>query len=218
MTRLARHTDERESDEGGWSIVEAMITIAITMVAMAMVLPTVAVALSITESSAGTANAGTSVRSFMQLATFEIGSTNSDNICFPAAATAGVSDTCPPSKSTNGSTIRILTDAAGHCRWVQFTENTKKQLTEQTWKTTWTTAQGTPATVVEATGVENNPSSQPIFTLDTSNLVVHVQLELGGFGSAATRNSRAAVTTDRASAFMQTSVQVVSSNEPAGSC
>jgi hypothetical protein len=199
---------------------------AVTAIALALIIPALVTVTSITSSSSSSSNANAEARNALQQLSTDISSANANNVCFPSSAQTAVSDSCPTGGSTNGNTMRILTNVFNTCQYIQWTvDSTTNALTQQSWPSSWTNASGTPAVTTLATPVVNSTST-PLFALATSAVsgspstttsLVNVQIYLeGSTGTAQAAPSYSKPNTQYV--FLQTSVPLLTSTQPSGSC
>lgn len=225
--RSGGHPGDDHHGEGGYSLVELMVTMAAMGVVLALIVPVMSSVTNITSATTSLSNANAEARNTLEQLTTDIGSTNAGNVCFPSSSQLAVSTTCPNGGTTYGNTLRALSYVYGTCQWLQWTVNpTTSMLTQTTWPTTWTGSSATPVPVALAGPVVNiNSTLDPVFSMSTTQLtltspltsLVNIQLYLkGSTGTAVNAPSYSHTATQ--SLFIQTSVSVLTSTVPAGSC
>ena len=212
-----------DSPDDGFTLIELMVAMTITAITLALIFPVLNTVTRVMSSTNSASNASAYARDALLQLSADLGSTNYDNVCFPTAAQALVIGPCqyPDSGLTNGSTVRVLSNVDNSCKWIQWTvdpsttDSTAGWLLQQSWAQGATTA----AAAAPVVGpLANNFVTQPLFTLDTSNSVMHLQVYLkGSIGNAANAPNYSAQAGSQ-SVFVQTSVTLVQSSQPVGSC
>ena len=152
----------------------------------------------------------------LQQLSSDIGSTTSANVCFPAAVlTAPPASTCS-SVATSGYPLTVLSQVYGTCTWFQWNVNSSGQLTQQSalkGATTWS------ATVPLAVSLVNTVTPS-LFTYDTTNTLMSIQLLVRGSTGTAVSASASATKQGVQTIDLQTSVSLYTTtlSPAAGSC
>ena len=205
--------------EEGWTLLELTVGMLIAAIATAMLVPamtTVAAVVSATQSlSDGSAQA----RIILSQFTIDIGSADLANICFPSSTQLAVSTSCPSSTATSGDNLRILTDAYGTCQWVQWSVSPDgTTLDRQTWPTSWTSSDGTPAEVTVVKQLSLSNQTVPLFVYDSTNHLVRIEISVtgstSGSGGLPSRPTNAASQT----VLLLTAIPVLNPSVTPGSC
>jgi len=216
-------SQSEDSPDGGFTLVELMVSLTITAMALTLVLPILTTVTTVISSTDSSSNASGYARDALLQLSSDLGSANFGNVCFPTTAQALVIGPCqyPDSGTTSGSTVRVLSNVNNSCEWIQWsvdpstTDSTAGWLLQQSWVNGATSAAAAGPVVGP---LANDFATQPLFTLDTSNFVIHVQLYLkGSIGNAPSAANHSAQSGSQ-SVFVQTSVTLVQSSQPVGSC
>jgi len=215
LRECRRRLDVRETREDrGYTLIEIMITLTLSAVAIALVSPILLTVTTVTSSTNSVANGSAQARQVMSQLSADIGSATANNVCFPAAAlTAPPTSTCT-SAGTSGYPLVVLSNVYGACTWFQWTVNSSSQLTQQSaakGATSWS-----PTTVLA--GPVNNSSSEALFSYDTTNSLMNIQLALKG--STTTALSATTAKPGSQSSDLETSVALFTSSQSsnAGTC
>jgi type II secretory pathway pseudopilin PulG len=244
MRRLRqRATSERDE---GWTLIELVTAMAITAVAMALVIPVLVTVTHVTNVSNSSSFASAQGRNAIRQLAADIGSANNNNECFPTLAYPGpppnasagpppttdqadVIGPCQVSPLKNGSILRVLSNVNNNpfsstgCTWFQWsvdnsTDATAGWLMQQSWPVGATTA----APAIPLAGplaldaAGVNPNGSPLFTLDSTGKIISVNLYIKG--STGNSSSAPAYSSDSQAVFLQTSVNLILSTLAAGQC
>jgi prepilin-type N-terminal cleavage/methylation domain-containing protein len=209
--RLGQHG---EPGDGGFTLIEIMITLTLTALVIALVSPVLTTLTKVTSSTNSVANGSAQARQVMSQLSTDIGSATANNVCFPVAALTVPSTSSCSSVGTSGYPLVVLSNVYGACTWFQWTVNSSSQLTQQSaarGATSWS-----PTTVLA--GPVSNNSSQTLFSYDTTNSLMNIQIVLKG----STTTALSATTSQAASqsSDLQTSVALFTSSQSsnAGTC
>jgi type II secretory pathway pseudopilin PulG len=221
LRRALRRRREQAGD-GGWTLIELMIAMVVTALALTVALPVLVSVNYVVNSGTSSSNAAAQARNGLRQLTTDITSANANNVCIPSAPTTMA--VCPSGgiASGTGSTLRVLTNLNNVCKWVQW-QVTSGTLTQESWPATSITGAVTATPVPVVNGVVNNSSTQPVFTLTGSTSYVAIWLVVRG----STGTAAALPTTANTSAYtgsqtvtLQTSASVLpaSAATPSGAC
>ena len=240
--KLLRQRPASGRDEG-WTVIELVSAMAITAVALALVIPVLVTVTHITNVSNSSSFASGQGRNAIRQLAADIGSANNNNECFPTLASVGPPATTdqadvigpcayPDTASKNGSILRVLSNVNNNpfsstgCTWFQWRVDTSADATagwlmQQSWPVNWVPADGTPPQVplagplaLDANGL--NPNGSPLFTLDSTGKIISVNLYVKG--STGNASSAPAHSSDSQSVFLQTAVNLILSTLPVGTC
>ena len=210
-----RHRLSR-ADDRGWTLIELLVAMVITAVALALVIPVLTTVTTVTSSTNSGANGTAQARQVLQQLSSDIGSATAGNVCFPAAVLVTPPTTTCSGSQTTGYPLVVLSRVYANCTWFQWNVNSSGQLVQQSAPrggTAWSSA-------VALAGPLVNTVSPSLFTYDTTNSLMNIQLILRGAtgtaaGASAPANRPGTQTTD-----FQTSVGLVTSAQSAaaGSC
>jgi type II secretory pathway pseudopilin PulG len=204
--------------DGGWSLVELMAAMAITAVGLVLLVPVLVTVGNVTNSTNSSSNANAQARQTMQQLSADIGSANSNNVCFPTNVTVGTGPSfCSSSVSggTSGNTLRALTNVNGSCQWMQWTLAGNNELTQQAWPTSW--SGGTQPTAVPVMGpISGNPNA--IFSFNTNGLVVSIQVTVQGSSRIAGDSPSATAATNSQPITLQSAISLLNSTQTSGTC
>jgi hypothetical protein len=201
---------------------EIMTALTISAVAIVLVAPILTAVISVSNGTDSSSNGNALARQAISQLTADIGSTTTNNVCFPTSVlTTPPTSTCSSTTSsgttqTSGYPLVVLSNVYGTCTWYQWNLNSSNQLTQQSavkGATSWSSA-------VPLVGAVVNTSSQSLFNLDTSNSVMNVQLVLQGSTGTAVNGSTSGNQTNVQTVDLETSVPMVTStsSSKAGSC
>jgi prepilin-type N-terminal cleavage/methylation domain-containing protein len=217
MARIADLRRRRASqDDGGWTLIELMAAMAISAVAAVLVIPLLTTVTTVTSATNSTAASTAQARQILQQLSSDIGSATTANICFPAAALATPPTSTCTSVQTSGYPLVVLSKVNGICSWFQWNVNASNQLTQQSAPK----GAGAWSTTVPLTSSLVNTSSPTLFTYDTTNSLVNIQLVLRGATGTAGSAAVAANKVGAQTINVQTSVGLFSTTQSAaaGSC
>jgi prepilin-type N-terminal cleavage/methylation domain-containing protein len=211
LRRYRSRLDQRgEPGDRGYTLIEIMITLTLSAVAIALVAPILTTVTNVSSATNSVANGSAQARQAMSQLSADIGSATSNNVCFPSAAlTVPPTSTCS-SAGTSGYPLVVLSNVYGTCTWFQWNVNSSSQLTQQSaarGATSWS-----PTTVLA--GPVSNNSSQTLFSYDTTNSLMNIQLVLKG--STTTAVSAATAKPNSQSSDLQTSVALFTSSQSSG--
>jgi hypothetical protein len=206
----------RQRDDTGLSLIELMTAMTITVVVLALLLPVLTTVTSVSSATNSSSNGTAQARLTLQQLSSDIGSATSASVCFPASALSSPPATVCSGASTSGYPLVVLSKVYGTCTWFQWTVSALGQLTQQS-ALKGASAWSAP---VPLTGTLVNTVSPSLFTYDTTNSLVNIQLVVrGSSGTSLTALANAArngaITVDlQASVVLYTTAQ----SAPAGSC
>jgi prepilin-type N-terminal cleavage/methylation domain-containing protein len=224
MRRVETHfrRKQRERDDAGWSLIEIMVALTISAIAVVLIAPVLTTVVSVTNAANSSSNGNALARQAISQLSTDIGSTTTNNVCFPAAAlTTPPTSTCSSinangTPQTSGYPLVVLSDVYGTCTWYQWNLDASNHLTQQSavkGATSW-------GATVPLVGAVINTSSQSLFNLDTTNSVMNIQLVLQGSTGTAVNGSTSGSQNGVQSVDLVTSVPLVTSTSSsnAGSC
>jgi prepilin-type N-terminal cleavage/methylation domain-containing protein len=219
VNRMRRRISRRS--DAGMTLIELMTAMTLLAVALVLLVPVLTTVTSVTSATNSTANGTAQGRLVLQQLGSDIGSATSSNVCFPSAVLATPPTTTCSSVQTSGYPLVVLssvnsTATVPVCTWIQWNVNASNQLTQQS-ALKGATAWSSP--VVLSNSVVNT-ASPSLFTFDTTNSLMNIQLLVRGangtaFNAAAPSTRQGTQTID-----LQTSVSLFTTSQSpaAGSC
>jgi type II secretory pathway pseudopilin PulG len=222
MQRTRSHRRREDASDGGWSLIEIMVAMTLSAVAIALIAPILTTMTSVTNSANSVSNGSAQARQVMSQLSADIGSTTSNNVCFPASALATPpSSTCSSisasgTPQTSGYPLVVLSNVYGACTWYQWTVNSSGQLTQQS------AAKGASSWSVAAPLLNpvSNTAAQTLFTYDTTNSLMNIQLVTKGSTTTSINGPTSGAKPNSQSVDLQTSVSLFTTSQSAnaGSC
>ena len=220
VRRALRQRREQGAD-AGWTLIELLIAMAVTALALTVVLPVLVSVNYVVNSGTSSSNAAAQARNGLRQLTTDISSANANNVCIPSSPTTMA--VCPSGgiASGTGSTLRVLTNLNNVCTWVQW-QVTSGSLTQQSWPAASVSGTVTATPVPVVRGVVNS-TTPPVFTLTSSNSFVAIELVVRGSTGAATAipsTANTSASSGSQTVTLETSASVLpaSSATPSGAC
>lgn len=216
----AGHPSSADRD-GGYTLIELLISMSVTALALTLVVPVIITTGSVSNATGSSSNANAQARQALLQLSADVGSANSNNVCFPPTGQTAVSVTCPTG-ATSGNTMRVLSSVysasstSPTCKWFQWTI-ANNELNQQSWPSTWTSSNGTPP-VVPVIGAVNTTGAPSVFSLNTTGLIVNIQITLQGSAAIGGSGARTTAGANSQPVTLQSAVSLFSSSLAAGSC
>jgi len=227
----------RRARDEGFTLVEVLVAMVVTAISLVLIVPIFSSVTEVYANSNSSANASGQARNVLRQVAADVSSSNSNNVCFPTAAQAVTTTmpTCDPNiieipipnttpvvytKPTTGQYLRVLSNVDNTCQWIQWSvDPTTQKLVQQTWPKSSATEPSGWASPVSLVGyVAPNVDGQNLFTLDTSGLLVTVEVTLQGSVGNSANGTDFSTAHGSQAVELSSSVGLVKSSQPQGSC
>jgi type II secretory pathway pseudopilin PulG len=202
----------KDSGDGGWSLIEVMVAMTVSAIAIALIAPVLTTVTNVTSSANSVTNGSAQARQTMDQMSADIGSTTSNNVCFPSAALTAPPSSTFSSSGTSGYPLVVLSNVYGSCTWFQWTVNASSQLTQQL------AAKGASSwgSAVPLISPLTNASSQTLFNHDTTNSLMNIQVVTRGSTTTAVNGTTGSTKPNSQSVALETSVGLFTSSQSSG--
>ncbi len=99
--------------EDGYTLIELLISMAVTALALTLLIPVIVTVSGVSNATGSSSNANAQARQALLQLSADVGSANSNNVCFPPTGQTAVSVTCPTG-GTSGNTMPRAVERLQH--------------------------------------------------------------------------------------------------------